>query len=183
MMPVLKILEKKVNALARPVILLEGRRVVAEQDQPILTELAATLAVLWPMVRFRSGNAPGSDTLFAEGVAGVDPSRLEYVVPYAGHRKKQRFSNASVFSLDALSFENEAEIARHTMTASPQNRGGHQKPPQSTGFREKGHLPVKGHLEGHGESGFVRRGNRGVLLRGPGRCYERGDRSHHTGMQ
>ena len=64
MMPVLKILEKKVNALARPVILLEGRRVVAEQDQPILTELAATLAVLWPMVRFRSGNAPGKRYAF-----------------------------------------------------------------------------------------------------------------------
>ena len=61
--------------------------------------------------------------LFAKGVAEVDSARLEYVVPYQGHRRKQRCAGASIFSLDILPPDDEAEIARNTIAASPRNRG------------------------------------------------------------
>jgi len=104
---------------AEPLILLEGRRKVPENEKAILTKLARHLACKYPNSRFRTGNAPGSDTLFAEGVAQVDPSRLEYVVPYAGHRKKNRLAGAAVFSLEILSPEHDAQIVRQTIAASP----------------------------------------------------------------
>jgi len=116
-------LEKIITSDAEPLILLEGRRNVPENEAAALTELARRLARKWPTARFRTGNAPGSDTLFDEGVAQVDPSRLEYVVPYAGHRKKNRLAGASVFSLEILSHDHDTEIVRQTIAASPKNRG------------------------------------------------------------
>lgn len=65
-----------------PAILLEGHRTVPAEVAPLLLELGWILAVRWPSARFWSGNAPGSDTFFAEGVVSVDPARLEYVAPY-----------------------------------------------------------------------------------------------------
>ncbi|MGM0587262.1 MAG: hypothetical protein ACQETE_02495 [Bacteroidota bacterium] len=76
----------------RPIILLEGKRKVAPADKPKLVELGSMLAQRFPHARFRSGNAPGSDALFSEGVAAVDPDRLEVITPYDGHREKYSYT-------------------------------------------------------------------------------------------
>jgi hypothetical protein len=66
------------------VVLLEGRRTIPAHDAPLAEELARALALKFSRLRFRSGNATGSDEAFTGGVAMVDPSRLEIVAPYAG---------------------------------------------------------------------------------------------------
>jgi hypothetical protein len=81
-----------INETDHPIILLEGKRKVASADKPKLIALGRTLAERYPHARFRSGNAPGSDALFSEGVAAVDPDRLEVITPYEGHRQKHSFT-------------------------------------------------------------------------------------------
>ncbi len=71
-----------------PVILLEGTRIVPSSAEAALTALGRFLARQFPHARFRSGNAEGSDTLFARGVEAVDPARMELIIPTAGHRRK-----------------------------------------------------------------------------------------------
>ena len=70
------------------VILLEGMRVLLDSDKDKLVTLARLLTEQFPDAKFRTGNASGTDEAFAKGVAEADPSRLEYILPYAGHRKK-----------------------------------------------------------------------------------------------
>ncbi len=94
-----------------PVILLEGRRKVKAEDSSKLTQIAAKLAENFPFATFRTGNADGSDTLFAQGVAGVDPSRIEYVVPYPGMKKKNRVEGARLLSLDGIDRAEDDEVA------------------------------------------------------------------------
>lgn len=95
---------------ANPVILLEGRRTVLKEDRQSLTQLAYSLAHAFPHATFRTGNADGSDTLFAKGVAQVDPSRLQYVVPYAGMKKKNRIDGAVVLSLENITDQERDEV-------------------------------------------------------------------------
>ncbi len=85
-----------------PVVLLEGTRALPDSDAPKLTALATWLARTFPTVRFRTGNATGSDQAFAAGVASVDPARIEYVLPYAGHRKGQRSAESPAMGLDEM---------------------------------------------------------------------------------
>lgn len=101
-----EIIEKQAN----PVILLEGRRTVLKEDQPKLIHLAYSLAHAFPYATFRTGNADGSDTLFAKGVAQVDSSRLQYVVPYAGMKKKNRIEGAEVLSLEKITEQERDEV-------------------------------------------------------------------------
>jgi hypothetical protein len=70
------------------VVLLEGKRNVLPEEQEKLTLVAQKLAEKTKSMRFRSGNAGGSDELFAKGIANVNPSRMEVVIPYTGHRKR-----------------------------------------------------------------------------------------------
>lgn len=63
------------------VILLEGRRSISKTYAQTARCLAGTLAKSFPKLRFRSGNATGSDESFAEGVAEVDASRLQIALP------------------------------------------------------------------------------------------------------
>lgn len=57
------------------VVLLEGKRKVLPEDAEKLYQLGKMLAEKTKYMRFRSGNAGGSDEHFCNGVADVDNSR------------------------------------------------------------------------------------------------------------
>ena len=105
-----------------PVILLEGSRKVSEEHAPLLTKLGSRLARALPGARFRSGNAEGSDTLFAEGVQSVDPARMQVVTPYVGHRKKNLHPRYEVCALSEVSAVQERALADASSEATPGNR-------------------------------------------------------------
>lgn len=105
------------------VVLLEGRRAIPNNDARHAREIAASLASRFPKLRFRSGNAEGSDEAFASGIAMVDPVRLQIIAPYAGHRKRVHYAAAIYDSPESLSSTQEDEIAYKTSTASPKNQG------------------------------------------------------------
>ncbi|MCF8364193.1 MAG: hypothetical protein K9H16_00320 [Bacteroidales bacterium] len=95
------------------VILLEGKRKVLPEDKSLLPALGEKLCMEMKYARFRSGNATGADELFAEGISRVDAGRMEVILPYSGHRKK----NAEAYhrhSLDEINLAAEPEIAWHT---------------------------------------------------------------------
>ena len=108
------------RALVSPVVLLEGTRELPASQAPYLTALAAHLARAFPHARFRTGNAKGSDEAFAAGVAGVDATRIEFVLPYATHRSKQRPAESPTTAIDAISLERVQEVVNATIEASPQ---------------------------------------------------------------
>ena len=112
--------ERLVSAHPRPVILVEGTREVPEADVPKLTAFSAWLATRFPHAIFRTGNAKGADEAFAQGVEQVDPSRLEYVLPYTGHRKKANPSPARRIALDAMPPIAEKRTLYQTEQASPE---------------------------------------------------------------
>lgn len=70
------------------IILLEGKRNVLPEDVARLTQLGELLASKTKWMKFRSGNADGSDHYFSIGVSAVDHTRLQVITPYSGHRKK-----------------------------------------------------------------------------------------------
>ena len=102
---------------ARPVVLLEGTRALGREAEPRVEAFAAQLARRFPQATFRSGNAPGSDQAFARGIAQVDVSRLEVVVPYTRHRINERPEGARVLSLDDI--EDDTDLGHLTLAASP----------------------------------------------------------------
>lgn len=104
-----------------PVVLLEGRRAISEQDASLARGFANRLAREFVPLRFRSGNAEGSDEAFAAGVAEVDASRLQVIAPYASHRTKVRYADALYSSPESLSTVQEAAIAEATVAATPRN--------------------------------------------------------------
>ncbi len=105
------------------VVLLEGRRAISTDDYAKATALGRSLALRFPQLKFRSGNAEGSDQAFSEGVAQVDASRLQVVAPYASHRKSVRYSDAIYDSPDSLSRVQEDIVAYKTISATPKNKG------------------------------------------------------------
>ena len=105
------------------VVLLEGRREIPPADYRLATELARHLATKFPQLRFRSGNAEGSDQAFSEGVAQVDAGRLQIVAPYDTHRKNVRYSDALYDSPASMSKVQEDEVAYKTINATPKNKG------------------------------------------------------------
>jgi hypothetical protein len=105
------------------VILLEGRRALSEAYASKAESLARSLAIRFSELRFRSGNAEGSDQAFSAGIASVDPRRLQVVAPYASHRKSVRYLDATYDSPESLSCVRKDEIAYKTATASPKNKG------------------------------------------------------------
>lgn len=84
---------------------------------PRVEEFAAQLAERFPTAIFRSGNAPGSDQAFARGIANVDVSRLEIVVPYTRHRMAERPNGVRALSLDDIA--DDGDLSRLTLLASP----------------------------------------------------------------
>jgi len=100
------------------IVLLEGMRALPDEDRAGLVALARMLAKRFPFVGFRTGNATGSDEAFAEGVATADPVRLEYILPYAGHRKKAMVAGSRQISLKDVP-EIEEEAVQASLQSSP----------------------------------------------------------------
>ena len=111
--------EKLVHDNERPVILIEGTRALPAEDREKLVSLAAALAKDFREAIFRTGNAEGSDEAFAEGVNSVDPARLQYVLPYPGHRKKKIPSTSYQFAGSEVSRVAEKHAVYVTNESSP----------------------------------------------------------------
>lgn len=111
-----------VNPCPNPVILLEGRREIPADMAIAARKIAGLLAGRFPAMRFRSGNASGSDEAFAEGIRGHDASRLEVFVPYDGHRRAAA-EGARYLSADFLKSCERSVIAEATISATPKNKG------------------------------------------------------------
>ena len=112
-------LDALVASSAGPVILLEGIRALPDRDVELVRRCGRWAAERYPTAIFRTGNAPGTDSAFAEGVAAVAPERLQYVLPYARHRTAWVASRASSFALDSLPRVAERELVEITSEASP----------------------------------------------------------------
>lgn len=109
-----------VKDMPNPIVLLEGTRDVPIQHQPMLKRLSLTLAKRYPNLTFRTGNAPGSDSMFAAGIIETNAERIEYVLPYKGHRKKHLSENCRKISLDDLEDQSMKRLMEITILASPQ---------------------------------------------------------------
>ncbi len=108
---------------AKPVLLLEGIRALPSSDRAAVVSLGRVLAEIMPGVVFRSGNADGTDTAFAEGVTSVDPTRMEYVVTHAGMGRKRRHPGARVVALDELVGVAVGPVGSWTIQATPDLKG------------------------------------------------------------
>ena len=53
-------------------------------------------------------------------MASVDASRLEFVLPYAAHRSKQRPAESAAVAIDDISADRLQEVVSATVDASPQ---------------------------------------------------------------
>ena len=95
------------------IILLEGKRKVRPEDELQLILLGEKLCHEMKHARFRSGNAPGSDELFAQGISKVDASRMEVILPYSGHRNKSNQGYA-VHALNEINLAAEPEVTYQT---------------------------------------------------------------------
>ncbi len=104
-------------------VLLEGRRRIPADVAVQAEALARALAVRFPRLRFRSGNATGTDEAFSNGIASTAPGRLHVVSPYSSHRKAQRVGGAMFTSPETLSFTQDTEMAFKTKLASPKSKG------------------------------------------------------------
>ncbi len=91
------------------VVLLEGKRLVLDEDKDKLTLLGKLLASQTKKMLFRSGNAEGADQYFSEGVVIVDAKRLQVITPYDRHRKKTNVAYETI-SLDSVDIAAEEEV-------------------------------------------------------------------------
>jgi hypothetical protein len=106
-----------------PMILLEGTRGLPEADRSLMIRLGEKLVRLLPNAIFRSGNAPGTDAAFSEGVQNIDASRMEHLVPYPGHRKRNALQPVKTVAFDEVPEDEKQEIIQRTIQASPDYRG------------------------------------------------------------
>jgi hypothetical protein len=106
-----------------PVILIEGRRSIPETSARSAQRVASLLARHFPQLRFRSGNATGTDEAFAAGIIATAPERLEIIAPYASHRQRDRHPLVHYDSPESLDPDALADIQALTIAASPTNRG------------------------------------------------------------
>jgi hypothetical protein len=95
-------------------IFLGGKRNVREEDKPKLVLLGKLLASELSYMIFRSGNAEGSDALFAEGVCRVDPTRFESILPYENHRKKNLNTYSQSYSMDQVDLAADDDLVYYT---------------------------------------------------------------------
>lgn len=96
------------------IILLEGKRDVLLDDKVKLERLGGLLTVASTHIQFRSGNASGADEYFSLGVTAVDPTRLQVISPYSGHRSKKNLA-FQTFALDTIDLANEPQVIFETM--------------------------------------------------------------------
>lgn len=107
----------------RPVLLVEGTRALPEADRNTVVAVGRMLAERLPGVVFRSGNAEGSDTAFAEGVAAVDPTRMEYIITHEAMGRKRRVPRCRAVALTELPRVEEGPVGEYTVAASPGTKG------------------------------------------------------------
>ena len=98
------------------VVLLEGKRNVAEEDKDRLVELGGVLTSRTSHITLRSGNADGADYYFSKGVASVEADRLQVVTPYTGHRKKSNQAGETL-PLDQVNLANDPEVIYQAKTS------------------------------------------------------------------
>lgn len=110
-----------ISAHTNPVVLLEGRREIPESIVPAARRFAFLLSTSFPSMRFRSGNAPGTDAAFASGINDHDSNRLELFLPHIGHRKA--VAGPRTLSVGSLTPESRVVVAESAVEASPRNRG------------------------------------------------------------
>jgi hypothetical protein len=132
------------NVPERGIILLEGTRRLPPTLHPQLRRLAHWLCATYPQAIFRSGNATGSDEVFAAAVAECDPARLELVVPNHAMGRKRRPPGCRCVSLDELPEDELRRAADVTRQASPasgrlaeyyvRTRGGPSSPASGKGM-------------------------------------------------
>jgi hypothetical protein len=97
------------------IVLLEGKRNVDPADIAKLIQIGELLILKTKHIKFRSGNAEGSDFYFSEGVIKINPKRLEVITPYSGHRKEK--NNAyKTFPLDEINLLHEPEVVYQSKT-------------------------------------------------------------------
>ena len=97
------------------IVLLEGKRNVDSADIAKLIQVGELLASKTKHIKFRSGNAEGSDFYFSKGVIKINPERLEVITPYSGHRKEK--NNAyKTFPLDEINLLQEPEVIYQSKT-------------------------------------------------------------------
>ena len=112
-----------VSSTTDPVILIEGRRSIPESSAESARQVAKLLARRFPDLRFRSGNATGSDEAFSSGIIATSPERLEIIAPYPSHRKRERHPLVRYESPESLDADTMATVQALTIAATPANRG------------------------------------------------------------
>lgn len=141
-----------VQSHSKPVILLEGRRAIPADDKKAAEQIGKWLAEELPNAIFRSGNAEGSDEAFSRGVAAVDPSRLEIVVPYGSHRKKYRIPGSKAVALEDTSDVTQNLVREATVSATP-NTKNLVKDGTSSRLAAKGRYLLRDSLKVFGDPG------------------------------
>ena len=109
---------QKLN-LENKVVLLEGTRKVPDDLKNELINFTTGLASDYPNAIFRSGNAAGSDELFAKGIESIDAKRMQQVLPYPNANKKRLHKDSPVISLADLNHEELQELADIGVQATP----------------------------------------------------------------
>jgi hypothetical protein len=151
----LELFQSIIEAKDNPVIVMEGKREIPEFYSKKAFELGYQLALNFPEIKFRSGNAKGSDEAFIKGVASVDESRVEIIVPYEGHREKERLLSASYFSPEMLTTEDEKYIVEKTIKASPKNKNLIEKRHQSKSLNAKSKYLIRDTMKITGIKGRI----------------------------
>ena len=109
---------QKLN-LENKVVLLEGTRKVPSDQESVLINFTTRLASDYPNAIFRSGNAAGSDELFAKGIESIDAKRMQQVLPYPNANKKRLHKQSPVISLADLTMDELQELAEIGIQATP----------------------------------------------------------------
>ena len=106
-MPINSFIEK--YDVPNSIIFLGGKREVKQEDKEKLVLLGGELARRSKHLIFRSGNSSGSDFYFAKGVAHIDSSRMEVVIPFNDYRKTLNKAGNTI-SLDDMDLSNSLDI-------------------------------------------------------------------------
>lgn len=114
---------KNISRINAQVVLLEGKRKVIEEDRDKLIRLGRKLTQDLPDCIFRSGNADGADTLFAEGVAKVNPANIQHIVPYKSHKPKNIKLGSMIISVEDIRLTRDSELVSIAKSAGSSNKG------------------------------------------------------------
>jgi len=164
-----------------PVVLVEGTRDLPDAERPRLTAFVERLASAFPLARFRTGNAEGSDEAFAEASVAWIRSVLNTCAP----RPHKTCATASRFLSCVL-----GDVRAWRRNGSPTKRGRRHPgmtgcSPSETNIPRSGQveLPAARHVESHrfGRSSDGE-GHGRNLLRERGRPDDWRDRPHDPGL-